>query len=236
MNFFRSCLFSAGYAVLTISYGTLSVFTWLLPALTRHKVICSWTKVTIWWLKISCGIKYTINGLEHLHNIDKPFVALSKHQSTWETIFLQGLFWPSSTVLKKELLRIPFFGWGLRAMKPIPIDRSHPKEALKQVKIKGCSRLAEGQNLILFPEGTRTKPGERTKYARSGADIAKSSGSLILPVAHNAGLYWPSKQFTKRPGTIEVVIGEAISTDNKTTKEIIGQVEQWIEQTSATLC
>jgi len=236
MRFFRSSLFYIGYNVLTIAYGTLALFLWLVPPLVRHKTICTWTSASIWWLKVTCGVRYELHGVKNMKAVEGSFVALSKHQSTWETLFLQSLFWPSSTILKKELLNIPFFGWGLRAMSPIPIDRSHPKEALKQVKSQGCARLSEGQNLILFPEGTRVAPGEKGKYARSGAEIAKTAGVKIVPIAHNAGLYWPSNTFIKIPGTVQIIIGEAISTEGKTTREIIEETEYWIEKTTTDLC
>jgi 1-acyl-sn-glycerol-3-phosphate acyltransferase len=205
---------------------------YLLPPLTRHRIIISWTKLIIWWAKCSCGVKYQVEGLEHLEGLDKPLVVLSKHQSAWETFFLQGLFWPASTVLKKELLRIPFFGWGLAALRPIAIDRDNPREALKQVKTEGKARLEDEINLILFPEGTRVPIGEKGNYARSGADIAKSANKLIIPVCHNAGYYWGNGgSFVKKPGTISVVIGKPIDSNSADSKHLIADVETWIEAT-----
>ena len=235
MNTIRSIIFIIGYSLLTIIYGSLSLLSWLLPPLVRHRFISYWTYISLIWLRITCGIRHEVSGKENFDKALGPYVVLSKHQSTWETLFLQGQFWPASTVLKKELLQIPFFGWGLRALKPIAIDRGNPKEALKQVKEKGQTRLNEGLNIVLFPEGTRTLPGERKKYARSGADIAKKASAPILPVAHNAGKYWPNKSFLKFPGTIKVVIGKPIMTEGKSSKEIIQEVELWIESTTAKL-
>lgn len=229
MAFFRSCLFALGYFVLTISYGTLSALTWLLPPLTRHRLVCSWTTAVIVWLRIACGVRYKISGLEHVASTAQPFVVLAKHSSAWETLYLQSLFWPASTVLKKELLRIPFFGWGLMALQPIAIDRSNPRLALRQVKEKGLRRIKRGLNVILFPEGTRMRLGERGTYARSGADIAKSSEVSIIPVAHDAAKCWPSKSFIKYPGCIDLRIGPAISTADKNNKQIMAEVENWIE-------
>ncbi len=228
LAFIRSCCFSTGYFVLTVSYGTLSLFTWVLPALVRHRIIASWTKVVIVWLRIICGVRYRVIGRENMPP-GRGHLILSKHQSAWETLFLQSLFWPASTVLKKELLRIPFFGWGLRAMGPIAIDRSNPREALRQVKTKGIERIQNGLNVILFPEGTRMAPGERGTYARSGADIACSAGVNIIPVALDAAKCWPSKNFTKTPGLVTVSIGPSIITAGKSSKEIMREVEAWIE-------
>lgn len=227
--FIRSSIFAIGYFVLTISYGTLSLFLWLSPPLARHKVVCTWTSAVISWLRISCNIRYQVIGRENLTSEVQPTVILAKHQSAWETLFLQGLFWPASTVLKKELLRIPFFGWGLIAMNPIAINRSNPREALRQVKSKGIARIEGGLNIILFPEGTRTAPGEKGTYARSGADIAKSAEVDILPVAVNSGHCWPSNSFMKYPGLVTVSIGPKIITAEKTNKKVMQEVETWIE-------
>lgn len=229
MLFIRSSIFAIGYFVLTVSYGTLSLFLWLSPPLVRHKIISTWTTVVIVWLKISCNIRYQVLGREHLTEDIQPAVVLAKHQSAWETLFLQGLFWPASTVLKKELLRIPFFGWGLIAMNPIAINRSNPREALRQVKSKGIARIENNFNIILFPEGTRTAPGEKGTYARSGADIASSADVDILPVAVNSGRCWPSNSFMKYPGMVTVSIGPKIETKEKTNKQIMEEVETWIE-------
>lgn len=232
MNFIRSCLFASGYSIFTLVYGTLCLPLYALPPLSRHRIIISWTKLVIWWAKVSCGVNYKVTGLEHLNNLETPVVALSKHQSAWETFYLQGLFWPASTVLKQELLRIPFFGWGLAALRPIAIDRSNPREALKQVKTQGLARLNDGINLILFPEGTRVPTGEKGTYARSGADIAKSAGKMIVPICHNSGHYWGNgSAFVKRPGTVSVVIGEPISCEDSNSKAVIAKAEEWIETT-----
>lgn len=195
----------------------------------RHKIVSSWTIVIVHWVRISCGVQYQVIGQENIDRFNAPGIVLAKHQSTWETLYLQSLFWPSATILKKELLRIPFFGWGLRAMMPIAIDRSNPRVALKQVKTKGLQRLEQGLNIILFPEGTRMERGEKGTYARSGADIAISAGADVLPIACNAGRCWPGKVFKKKPGLITVSAGPIISTEGKTSKQVMAEVEAWIE-------
>ncbi len=229
MALFRSSIFSIGYFFLTVIYGTLSVLTWLLPFRLRHRIIASWTTLIVAWVRVACGVRYQVLGLENIQDKSTPHVILSKHQSTWETLFLQSLFWPASTILKRELLNIPFFGWGLRALKPIAIDRSNPRNALRQVKEKGLERIEEGLNIILFPEGTRMAPGERGTYARSGADIAISAGVKIIPVALNAAHCWPSGSFKKVPGLITVSLGPLVSTEGKRSKQVIKEVEEWVE-------
>lgn len=229
MQRFRSSLFTAVYFLSGIFWGTITLPMWVLPAMWRHSIIVYWTRFSIGWLKVCCGVGYEIKGKEHMDALTKPVVILSKHQSTWETLYLQGAFFPASTVLKQSLLRIPFFGWGLAALRPIAIDREDPIAALKKVKKEGVQRLEEGLNLILFPEGTRIEPGEKGKYARSGVDIAIKAGVDIIPIAHNAGVYWPTSKKTKRPGTITVSIGAPISIEGRKSKEVIAEVEEWIE-------
>ena len=230
LSYIRSTLFLLGYSVSTVLYGTLCLSLFLLPPRRRHRIVVGWTYFIIWWARWSCGIKYRVVGEENLHKVERPCVVLSKHQCAWETFYLQTVFCPASTIVKKELLSIPFFGWGLAALRPIAIDRSNPREALKQVNNEGLQRLEDDVNLILFPEGTRVAPGEKGKYARSGTDIAVKSGKQILPVAHNAGKFWGnSKSFLKKPGLISVIIGEPIDTKNRSSKDLIKEIEEWIE-------
>ena len=231
----RSRIFTLIYFGTGIVWGCLCVLTWLLPQSGRHRFVVWWTQFAIWWLKVSCNIDYKIIGLENFNKSKKPIVILSKHQSTWETLFLQGLCFPVCTVVKKELLRIPFFGWGLSAVKPIPIDRTDPIKALKKVKQGGVNRLEQGLNVLLFPEGTRVEPGEKNKYARSGADIAIQAGVDIIPIAHNAGQFWPTSSSVKKSGTIKLSIGEPRTTKNRSSKEIMSDIETWIEAEVARL-
>lgn len=226
----RSALFSVGYAFLTLIYGTLSLLTWVLPHRIRYKIIISWTYLIIYWVRLSCGVRFRVLGKENLPPSLNGVIVLSKHQSTWETLFLQGFFAPSVTVLKKQLLRIPFFGWGLAALKPIAIDRDKPRDALRLVKSKGVKRLQQGFNLILFPEGTRSAPGVRGRYARSGADIAIASGASIVPIAVNAGRLWLPKRFAILPGLVTVSIGPLIQADGRDSRSLTCDVEEWIEQ------
>lgn len=225
----RSTLFAIGYMLTGFIYGLLSLFLWLLPPMVRHRILISWCWLIVNWARISCGVRYEIHGLDNLRKAEGPKVILSKHQSTWETLALQYLCFPASTILKRELLNIPFFGWGLRCLQPIAIDRENPRDALRQVKIQGVQRLQAGLNVLLFPEGTRVAPGTRSKYARSGPEIALESGALIVPVAVNAGYCWPPKSWMRYPGTVTVSFGEPIDPAGRTSRELIIQVENWIE-------
>lgn len=231
MPYIRSLLFAILYTLSGGLYGLLSVLLLPLPLRFRHKIIISWTHVAVFLARSICGIRYQVIGTENLPLPGQPVIVMSKHQSTWETLFLQGLFWPASTVLKKELLKIPLFGWGLAALRPIAIDRKNPRIALKQVKENSLTRLHDKYNLLLFPEGTRVAVGSKGKYARSGADIALATGVSIVPVAVNSGRVWPPKVFIKTPGCISVVVGPPISPEGITSKALIEKVENWIEST-----
>lgn len=230
----RSAIFIIGKVVVTILYGILLIFILPLPKLPRHRIIISWCWVVLQWLRLTCGVRYRIIGAEHI-NRSSAKVYLSKHQSAWETFMLQYILFPATTILKKELLHIPIFGWGLRCLQPISIDRTNPREALKKVKSEGLAKLAEGVNVLLFPEGTRTRPTERGKYARSGAEIAVTAGVDVVPVAVNAGHCWPPKRHLKFPGLITVHFGPPISTQDKSSREVIEAVELWIENRMAEL-
>lgn len=224
----RTTLFYIALLFISLFIGFVCLFAWALPYRVRSQLILCFNRSALFSVRVLCGVKYEIKGAE---NIPKgtPFVVMAKHQSTWETFFLQLYFHPLSTILKKELLRIPCFGWGLAMMRPIPIDRSNPRAAIKEVKEKGVMRLQQGMNVLVFPEGTRTPYGETGTYARSGADIAVSAGVPVLPVAHNAGLLWPMHIWKKYPGTITVSIGQPIPVDGRNSKQITEEVKQWVE-------
>lgn len=158
-------------------------------------------------------------------------VVLSKHQSTWETFFLQGLFYQSAIILKRELLWVPFFGWGLAIIDPIAINRSNTNNAMSQIITKGRKCLEAGRWILVFPEGTRIPYGQVGKYRVGGARLATATGYPVIPVAHNAGRFWPKRSFLKTPGTIHVVIGPLIETIDRSAEEVLAEAKNWIEGT-----
>ena len=164
------------------------------------------------------GIDWKVEGHENLPA--RPAVILSKHQSAWETMAFQLIFPPQVYVLKRELLWIPFFGWGLALMSPIAIDRSRGFAALRTIARRGRERLEQGFWVVVFPEGTRVAPGERRAYHLGGAWLARGGGAPVVPVAHNAGLVWPRNAFLKRPGTVTVRIGPPIEAANRDPKMV----------------
>ncbi|ROR99021.1 1-acyl-sn-glycerol-3-phosphate acyltransferase [Sinobacterium caligoides] len=225
----RAILFYIGYGISAFWFGTTGmIFFGLLPFSIRSKYLLLWNRFICWWLKVTCGIRYEIKGLDNIA-ADGPRVVLAKHQSSLETIYLQLLFQPLSTTLKRELLRIPGFGWGLSLLKPIAIDRGNPRQAIRQVMEKGKARLAEGISVLIFPEGTRILPGKSGKHAKSGAALAVAAEVAVIPVAHNAGEFWPSEGLAKFPGTVTLSIGEKIDSAGKTAEQLKEEVKNWIE-------
>ena len=224
----RSLLFYLGYVLLTTWFSLSAVaFLSFAPWSWSYRYLMLWNRAVLGWLAISCGVRYRVVGRERLPT--EPCVLLSKHQSQWETFFLQILLTPIVPVLKRELLKIPGFGWAIRQIRPIAIDRSNPKQALQQIGTQGLERLASGCSVYLFPEGTRIPYGQKGKYARSGAKLAIDAGVPVVPVAHDAGRFWPAHQFVKYPGVITVTIGEPINTAGRDSRSVTAEVEAWIE-------
>ncbi len=233
-NFLRSVIFALALVLLTPPFSILALITVLLPRQARWRVISGWSYCVMGLARVLLGLTYRVEGLEHLPG--SPAVILSKHQSAWETIAFQQIFPPHVHVLKKELLWIPFFGWGLALMSPIAINRGKGMRSLRQMAEQGATRLAQGFWILVFPEGTRVPPGTKGTYRIGGAWLAVRTGAPVVPVAHNAGLYWGRNAFTKRPGEIRVVIGEAIDSDGQTPEMLNAKVEAWIEAQSKYLC
>ena len=234
MNAIRSCLFALALVILTPPYFVLALASGALPRIARYRVISGWSRLVIVLARVLLGIRYRVEGMETLPQ--QPAVILSKHQSAWETLAFQAIFPPQVLVLKRELLWIPFFGWGLALMSPIAIDRSRGARALKRMAELGRTRLAQGFWIVIFPEGTRTAPGERRPYQPGGAWLAQRLGAPVVPVAHNAGLLWPRNAFIKRPGTVTIRIGPPIASGGMSSEALNDRVEQWIESEMENLC
>jgi 1-acyl-sn-glycerol-3-phosphate acyltransferase len=226
MRLLRSACFYLGYASATIVWGGLSaLFGWILPYRTRFDVVIGWwTAFCLGWLRLTCGIVHRVEGLEHIP--ETPCIVLCRHESTWETLFLQRVFAPQATLIKRELLHIPFFGWAFRGLKPIAIDRRQQRKALRTLIDEGSSRLSSGIWVVLFPEGTRMVPGQLGKLQPGGAALASASAAPVVVVSHDAGQFWPAHRFIKHPGEIRVLISEPIPTKGRSTKEIQAAIEE----------
>jgi 1-acyl-sn-glycerol-3-phosphate acyltransferase len=228
MNLLRSLLFYLGYFLAMLVCGVLFLpVSPLLPLPQRYRLLNLYNHVIIAWFRLACGVRYDIRGRERVPS--GPCVILANHQCEWETVYLQLLKPPVCTVLKRELLNIPIFGWGLRLLHPIALDRSKPSRAIKQVLTQGKQRLEEGLSVLIFPEGTRVDPGIRKRYNKSGAVIACRAGVPVLPVAHNAGERWPGRHWVKNPGRLSLVVGEPVATEGRSSDEVMAEVEAWIE-------
>lgn len=229
----RSLVFLVLQAILTVPFGVFAAFLLPLPRLPRYRFIALWGRMVIFLARWILGIRHRVSGLEHLPV--GPAVILSKHQSAWETIAFQQIFPPLSFVLKKSLLHLPFFGWGLALFSPIAIDRAAGREALKQIENQGRARLQQGFWVLVFPEGTRVAPGETGHYQIGGPWVAVKAGVPVVPVAHNAGRFWPKHAFIKHPGEIRVVIGPPIPTAGRKASEVLAETQAWIETTMQAL-
>ncbi|CDF81385.1 lysophospholipid acyltransferase family protein [Pseudomonas sp. QL9] len=227
----RTVLFYLLLSFSAFAWGTLSLLLApLLPFEARYRfVVQRWCRFAVWLAWHMVGVRYRLSGLENIPQ--KPCVILSKHQSTWETFFLSGYFAPLSQVLKRELLFVPFFGWALALLKPIAIDRSQPKVALKQLAKQGHERLQQGAWVLIFPEGTRIPTGVMGKFSRGGAALAVNANLPVLPIAHNAGHCWPKNGWAKHPGTIEVMIGPLMYAEGEGPRaiaELNQRAEEWV--------
>jgi 1-acyl-sn-glycerol-3-phosphate acyltransferase len=223
----RSAFFLVLQSLLTVFFSAVALLTFPFTLHTRYRVISSWSRLMVWLARLICGIRYEVIGLGNLPS--EPSIVLSKHQSAWETLVFQVILPPQVWVLRRSLLKVPFFGWGLAMMKPIAIDRDAGMRALKQTLEQGRERLQEGFWIIVFPEGTRVPPGETGKYQIGGAWLAKQTGAPVVPVAHNAGHLWQRNAFVKFPGKITVSIGKPIDTTGLSVNEINERTRDWIE-------
>lgn len=232
MTFIRSTLFTLFLLVFTPIWSVLCMlaFPFLNPE-NRYRFIGLWNKVVIQVLKHLCGIHFEIRGMENIQAVlDQPVVVLSKHQSAYETIAYIALL-PKQLcfVFKRELLWIPFFGWALALLKMIHINRASKETAALSVASQGRKRLSEGKWILMFPEGTRTPVGSHKPYRKGGARLASATGATVIPIAHNAGRFWPRNSFMKYPGTVIFSIGPAIASAGKSGDQLHQEVEAWIE-------
>lgn len=228
MLFLRAIIYQLFLIITVIPYAFACLIWAPLPLRWRYKLTTGWPHLAVWGAKVILGIRWRIIGAEHLP--DGPAVVLSKHQSAWETLFFTThLPRQICFVYKRELHRIPFFGWGIALLRMIPIDRAKGRDAFDQMIAIGQQRLNEGRWPLLFPEGTRVAPGKQLRFKQGGALLAVRCKAPVIPIAHNAGECWPRNAFIKRPGLITVSIGPLIQTEGKTAAQVNQAAEQWIE-------
>ncbi len=222
----RSLLFYLGLTISTIIFTPVGLVLFPLPFRLRYRLLTWWTHFNLRWLAISCNLHYRVEGKENIPA--QAAIIMSKHQSAFETLAIQIIFPAQVWIVKRELLWIPIFGWGLASMQPIAIDRSSAMKAFRQIVEQGTERIKQGLWVVIYPEGTRVAPSDKKPYLPGGGMLAAKSGYPIVPVAHNSGNYWPRNSFIKYPGTITITIGPVIESNGKSAKQITQEVENWI--------
>jgi len=229
-----SILFTAFLFVSVPIYGSfVFVLGLLLPRRMIYPLVVAWADAQLAALRALCGLDYVVEGREHLPH--ENTIVLMKHSSAWETLAQLRIFPEQTWVLKRELMWVPVFGWVLAFLKPIAINRKGGAAAVQQVVEQGRARLDEGLWVVIFPEGTRVPVGQTRRYGLSGALLASQVGRPVVPVAHNAGEFWPRRGLRKRRGVIRVVIGPPIATAGREPRAINEDAQRWIEDALARL-
>ncbi|HEC73717.1 MAG TPA: 1-acyl-sn-glycerol-3-phosphate acyltransferase [Methylophaga aminisulfidivorans] len=233
MIYIRSSIFFIIHAISAVIFSCLGVLLWPLPFKKRYAVVSMWARSNIWLLDKICLVRLKVEGREHIS--DQPAIIICKHQSAWETLALQSVFPPQVWVLKRELLWIPFFGWGLASLNPIAIDRKAGRKALSQVIEQGLERLSSGAWVVIFPEGTRVAPGYIGRFGIGGVKLATQTKYPVIPVCHDAAKAWPKQGFLKYPAEITMVIGEQIDSSNVSSNDLNQQLFEWMENQQTVL-
>lgn len=223
----RALVFWPCFIVATVFWGLCVISCFAMPISWRYAGQRGWVKTSLFLLKNICGLGYRVEGREYIPQ--KPVIIFSKHQSAFETMALNDIFMPIAWVLKRELLWIPVFGWALALVAPTAINRKAGSRAIDQVVKEGCRSLRKERWVVIFPEGTRTAPGSPPNYRIGGGILASKSGYPVLPIAHNAGEFWPKSSLLIWPGEVVFSIGPVIKTDNKKPEDIMRQAQDWIE-------
>jgi 1-acyl-sn-glycerol-3-phosphate acyltransferase len=225
----RSAVYFLFLVVTIVPWATVAVIYSIFVRGERLYWLCAgWLRVSVWGARVICGVQARVQGRENLP--DSPVVLLSKHQSAWETLAFPSLMpHPLCYVFKRELLWIPFFGWAMARMDLIHIDRSKRAEAWAKVAEQGRRFMAQGNWVIMFPEGTRAPRGGKGQYKNGGTRLAVETGRPVLPVAVTSGRCWPRKSFVLRPGIVDVSIGRQISSEGRDADSLMREVEAWIE-------
>ena len=229
MQYLRSLLFTTLLAITVFPCGAWVILAAPFGRSASYRGAIWWVKINFWLARVLCGLDYEIAGTENIP--EENSVVYLKHSSTWETMAELLVFPEQVWVLKRELYWLPYFGWALSALRPIGIDRGARSSAVKQVIRKGRKRIEDGLWVMIFPEGTRMAPGATRRYGLSGALLAIDTNRKLVPVAHNAGDFWPRHSLLKSRGTIKLVVGPPIETAGRDAQEVNDLAKAWIDQT-----
>jgi 1-acyl-sn-glycerol-3-phosphate acyltransferase len=230
LQWLGSVIFTTQLFLLSLVWGAVITLVGWLPFRQLYRFARGWAGSNMWLAKILCGLDWVVEGGENIPR-EGAHVSMWKHTSTWETMAQMVVMPPQAWVLKREILWIPLVGWATWMLKCIAINRGAGHRAVNQVLDQGRDRLAAGIWVLVFPEGTRMEPGQTRKYGMSGALLASQAGVKIVPVAHNAGDFWPRRGLLKKPGLIRVVIGPPIEAAGRDPRELNAEVQAWMEGT-----
>jgi len=233
MNGVRALLFLLFQTIVTPFYAAAMLLLFWIPRVPMYRIAASWCRTNLWGARVICGIRHRAVGARNIP--PTPHIVMSKHSSTWETLALTLFFPPLAYVAKKELLSIPFFGWGFALASPITIDRKAGTDSMQQIAAQGRERFRQGFWIVIYPEGTRIRAGKRGRYKTGGARLAIGLDVPVLPVAHNAGWLWPKGTIAKRAGELTLVFGDPIGSRGKDPAKLTSEVEAWIEAEVARL-
>src|SRR3990170_2689520 len=211
LQWLASLVYTTLLFVGSLFWGALIVLVGWLPFRQRYGLARGWV----------------VEGHENIPRTG-AHITMWKHPSPWETMAQMVVFPPQAWVYKREILWIPLVGWATWLMRGIAIDRGAGHRAVNQVLEQGRARLAAGMWILIFPEGTRVESGQTRKYGMSGALLASQTGAKLIPVAHNAGDFWPRRGLLKRPGLIRVVIGSPLESQGRDPRELNAAVQEWI--------
>jgi 1-acyl-sn-glycerol-3-phosphate acyltransferase len=228
MQWLRSLVFTTLLFANSLLFGAIVILARPFGLDAAHACARGWARSNLWMLRVLCGLDYVVEGLENIPR-EGAHISYWKHTSAWETMAQMLIFPPQSWVLKREIFWIPLVGWATACMRPIAINRSAGHRAVNQVVEQGARHLAAGLWILLFPEGTRVMPGQTRKYGLSGALLASQTGAKLVPVAHNAGDFWPRRGLLKKKGTIRVVIGPPVESLGRDARELNRQAQAWTE-------
>ena len=227
MQTLRSIIFTLLLFVSVLPWAIVCLCARVFGRAASYAVALNWVHMILWLCRVLCGLNWSISGQDNIPA--QNCVVFLKHSSAYETIAQFMLLPRQSWVLKRELIWAPFFGWALATLQPIAINRSAGRSAVDQVIRQGKERLADGHWIMIFPEGTRMKAGETRRYGISGTLLAQAAGVNILPVAHNAGDFWPRRGWRKKPGTVQFVIGPPVDPADRDPREVNEELQGWIE-------
>jgi len=233
MTALRSLLFYVVFFGSGTLFLTLALPAMLMPRRVTILVGLGWFTFVMAALRLICGLRHEIRGYENLP--DTPCIVAAKHQSAWDTFAFHTFLDDASYVIKRELTRIPVYGWLLIKADMVPVDRSAGAKALRRMVTDARARLADGRRIVIFPEGTRTAPGERRAYHPGVAALYRQLAVPVVPVALNSGLFWPRRTFLKRPGLIVVEILPPIPP-GLPRRDFMRRLEAAIEDTTNRLC